>query len=228
MDVFRHASNTLYGRKLSGEIRFAPMKPDEVSAVEWTDALGYDVDNLKHMPVTLGLTKWFLAGQKKDGHVSDIYFSPYEETSMCLASSIHDFAEAIVGDESALTKTAAFEKKEMLILRIMMLEIFSVEPVLATRIQEAIGDVLEDKTSKLGRAYGFVERMGYVRTAAIAWEQADAKPEPFSGALRELARDVVGHNVPKLVTVASEYPAINEFLTLHASTFEAIRASKTV
>lgn len=77
-----------YGWALSREIRFGDFKPDYISNQLWESLLGDDVNNLRHMPNTLEITKRFQRYNKLGGQL------------LRLTAITHDWGEAVVGDVS--------------------------------------------------------------------------------------------------------------------------------
>lgn len=74
-------------------------------------------------------------------------------------------------------------------------------------------NVLSDKTSKLGRAFNAVERVGYVRTALRALEQSRTTTGELADNFENLGLRVAAYHTPELVDYSRLYPPVYSFLT---------------
>lgn len=216
-------SKTKYGKKLNDQIRFSDFV-EEDERDEWEQILGVDVNNLKHMLLMYGLTRFFLRYSAKEE------FSPEEQEILLLTSIIHDWPEAIGGDISQPHKTKEDEERERELLPRMINEIlltpFSseiTEPSLSTTVQGPIDlhnniqmaiETAFDKGSTLGKVFNVIERIGYLRTALHAWQQSNSGklPEDLNYRLKRLANEVMIYDIENLISDSHIYPAVGIFL----------------
>lgn len=214
-------SETIYGWILSNKVRFDRFRPeDDVSEDEWKRWLGKDVDNLEHMPLTLGLTQWFLREHRINYSFTTTPFTPEEERLLCAAAIIHDEQEALTGDTPLPEKDGKWNEIEMTVLHKIVDEVHD-EKVQAF-LHRAIDEVLLGGNARLAEAFQVIEHIGYVRTECIAWEQHKVAPEPIADALRLIGAEAL--NERKLLEERKiYYPAAGKFLSLVAPILEDIQ-----
>lgn len=199
-EVYRQFADSRYAKSLAEAIRFSPFKPEGLPNSAWIDVLGRDVCNLRHMPLTYGLTSWFLRQSQTQEllhngnsdnasnvngfglpyqaedlrHSESPVFNPTNDDRklMLVAAMIHDQHEAICGDMPDPEKTVDDRVNETALLRGLVEEIYSDDSLRLVEINRAIDLVLADQESPLGKAFRCIEVMGYVRTAFTAWRKA--------------------------------------------------------
>lgn len=204
---------TVHGEVLADKIRYERYNLAHLTNEEWVSLLGADVNNLTHMPLTYGLTKSFIKETERAGSPC---LSETEQLLLQVAAIIHDQGEAIVGDISFSDKTEADEAEEKLQFE-QNLEAFcpgasfEMKKIIVQARDEVVFD--RDGTTKLGRIFNAIERVGYVRTALRA--SSHAQNETMSAAtpgLRWIIADVFGNQPAKLIEYASDYPAVSNYL----------------
>ncbi len=202
---------TEYGEKLSQSIRYEKYNIAHLTNEEWVRLLGADVNNLTHMPLTYGITQDFIretARQQPDR------LSSMDKSLLGVAAMIHDQGEAIVGDISYGDKTEADEAEEKLQLE-SNLDVFcpNISKPMRETIVQARDEIVFDSSSRLGRMFNAIERVGYVRTALRAAHhvQAQTAGEAETG-LRWIVADVFNNQLIKLLEYATDYPAVNSYL----------------
>ncbi|MDO8657773.1 MAG: hypothetical protein Q7K55_03470 [Candidatus Levybacteria bacterium] len=204
---------TEYGRSLGQKVRYDRYRPDSVSNNEWEKVLGPDVNNLKHLALTYGLTKHFVEAQNASlSKQHPDLFTPQEQGILLVTAIVHDWGESVSGDWMFDLKTRANEEQEESVLAMLIAEI--AEEEIDTRLSNhIIKKVLGDKTSKLGRAFNAIERLGYLRTGMRAWQQS----YNTNGELREgliwLSENVFHNQIPTLIEYAKDYSPVLNALT---------------
>jgi hypothetical protein len=219
--IFTKFTKTHYGNTLRANIRFSEFKPDTMSNDVWKKTLGRDVSNLFHLIVSLENTQYFLslsanpARKWKSSISSEATFTTEEQTSLLFTSVIHDWAEAIIGDIPLTSKQESDEEKEMRILRQMLHEILGSDNDRKTidKLANEVETILTDKSTKLGKAFNAIERIGYLKTAMKAWYVSRTADEILQKKLKHLATRVVAVHSPKLLGYAQTYPAVHAYLT---------------
>ena len=228
--VHRRFAESSHGVRLGQNIRYALFKPDGVSNQEWEKTLGIDVNNLHHLNLSLGMTRSFLANcATPDTHWKGIVpteavFTAQEQQLLLLTAAVHDWAEAVVGDIPYHDKTQSDEELEMTVLRGLVHEVLGngTRSVQCDEIADGVQSVLTDTTSKLGRAFNAVERVGYVRTGLRAWNQSKVVNGQLGSSLERLARNVIPFHTTKLVDYAEIYPPVDSYLSFHHGSISQI------
>jgi len=60
IDLHKAFANTEYGKTMSENARYERYKPKNITLSEWERLLGVDVNNLKHLQLSLNLAKQFI------------------------------------------------------------------------------------------------------------------------------------------------------------------------
>lgn len=220
MDLHRMFSETPYGQKLEGGTRFGLFQPKDVPNEEWERLLGADVNNLRHLPLSYGLTRRFIQHCQEPSAVwrepvpAAAQFSTEEAHILELTAVIHDWAEAVVGDKMFHLKTEADEDEESAAFKKLLTDLLSGEQAdLAQRLGQIVAEVVEDRSTKLGRAFNAIERVGYLRTGLRAWDlHKHTENYELKTHLAWLAYNVTANQTVALVEYAQTYPAVSEFL----------------
>jgi hypothetical protein len=201
-----------YGKMLRGKPRFDYYRPSTVTVEKWIEMLGPDVDNFLHMPYTYNLTREFL--EECDG------FTEAEKTTLQFCAMTHDIQEARTGDKRKIDKTEEDEKIEAELLVSMLGDVLASELdcVRLGELTGAVGDIILDEKSRLGRAFSAVEKIGYAKTALRAWEiKKQGDPllygiSPLQTGFGLLAHSVFTYQTHKMVDYAKGYPYVRNFL----------------
>lgn len=218
--IFIKFSKTDYGKTLGANIRFSEFKPESMSNEMWVKVLGKDVNNLFHMSVSLDITKYFLntcVTPSKKWRVKtpqDAVFSNEEQKDLLFTSVIHDWAEAIIGDIPLTSKKESDEDKEMVILHELLHKILGNgrDKQNIDKLANNVKSILTDRSTKLGKAFNAIERIGYLKTAMKAWYLARDSEEELRKKLMHLSTRVVTVHSPKLIEYADIYPAVHSYL----------------
>ncbi len=228
-DIHRTFSNTELGQALAKKTRYDRYKPEEdkpeeVKNKEWMRLLGADVNNLEHMHLTHNLTRLFihynenpLASWTKP-IPADAQFNQRESEDLLLTAIVHDWGEAVTGDKMFDLKKDSDEVEELEIMHEISQDLYGggENTELLGRIRTVLTDVLPNRSSKLGKAFNAIERIGYLRTGLRAWDlshtQNEEKQELTTG-LQWLTNNVLLNQIPALVEYAQLYPAVHAYLT---------------
>lgn len=209
------------GQKLAGEIRYSRYKPDSIDNSQWERLLGADVNNLKHLSVTYGLTIAFLNHCNKTvAQDSEIQFSQEEQEVLLLLAVCHDWAEAVVGDTMFDLKTDHERDKEDSILTQMIMNLTNNHPDKKLLDQgKRVIAVIQNEVPKLGRAFNAIERLGYLRTGLRAWQLSLNLPgdsEDLALHLAWLTNNVLFNQTEALIAYSNTYPPVETYLKSHA------------
>lgn len=198
-----------YGYKLNQEVRFGDFKPEYIPNKLWEKLLGDDVNNLKHMPHTLEITRRFQRAHRIGGEL------------LRLTAISHDWGEAVVGD-------VALPDKQLLGTDIE--EIHAYE-VIAANLLGDDKDLLIDVPEviwgehKLSEPFNVIEYIGYCQTGLKAGRMAcllangiirpeipRAQTDGLIGGLLALNKLVEVKNYPKLRGYVDKYPYIDKVM----------------
>lgn len=219
-NIFTKFSKTEYGKILKSNIRFSFFKPKNIPLKVWEDALGKDVSNLYHLYVSLQITRSFLYHCNYPTYTwnrkisREAKFTVEEQKILLFTSVIHDWAEAVIGDIDLTIKKETDEDKELIILKQMVYEILGKgkDYKELNYLTENATSILKDKTSKLGRAFNAIEKIGYLRTGMKAWYQSRRIEGELNKKLKNLASRVVTVHTPMLIEYAEIYPPVFSYL----------------
>lgn len=210
MEIHTAFEATEYGQILANNIRYARYKPEAVTNERWVELLGADVNNLTHLTLTYGLAVDFIRSMEQN---QPGFFEADEVDRLKVAALTHDWAEAIVGDTSYGDKTADHEQQEQTAFR----EHFRnfADGRISSLIDDARSGIIFDHngTSKLGRAFNAIEKVGYMRTALRASGHIanNTAPECDAG-LRWLVADVLVNQPESLIGHAENFVPIKHYL----------------
>lgn len=174
-----------YGNILKGQIRFATFKPTHISNGEWVKLLGIDVHNLRHMCLMQKLCKSF---SKHEKTLNNEDLELLEQVAL-----VHDWAEAIIGDIPAPLKTDKDNENEKNYLLSLLIKFQIIQ-------RDKIIKVLFDENDPLHETFSFYEKVGYIRTAFIAWERSKTVTDtPLCENLKKLASSVFQRQIKEIV-----------------------------
>lgn len=203
-------ASTQWGRTLNESVRYNRYRSEDMPPSEWESLLGADVNNLDHMWLSYGIARQFI----RYSNANSAYFSEEEQTDILLAATIHDWGEAIVGDTSYDQKTEKQEIDEMDRIHSLVKMMWETKPRNERgRVHKVINTVIEDSTTKTGRAFNAIERIGYLRTGIRAFKLSKLPElDHLHANLQLLTNNVFLNQLPSLLQYAREYPAVHTFL----------------
>ncbi len=223
--LHRDFTNTPWGETLSQSTRFDSFRMQSaISPQEWWTLLGADVNTLRHLKLSTGLTRWFCD--------QDSSYTPEEKYQLTLAATIHDWAESIFGDIEAPVKTGTHDEIEKRELH-NIIDAFCDEHPAYSPFQSDMhlvtDTIIFTKDTKLGKAFHAIELMGYCRTAIRAWSRIPDAQEPVNTALRTLSTEIIARSYGKLEAMATEYPSVRIFVDEpnHQQIVAEIRSNST-
>lgn len=200
-------SATQHGHQLAGGVRYDRYKPSNMKNIEWERLLGVDVNNLKHLQLTYGLTRQFIK------YSEEAKLTLQEQEDLLLAAIVHDWAEAIVGDKSYDLKTASQEDTEFQELKKMLGDIYGQnDSGLLARINHVTDTIIKDRNTKLGKIFNTVERVGYLRTGLFAWQKSKENGGDLKTGLEWLTNNVFLNQISTLIEYSKIYPAVTMYL----------------
>jgi hypothetical protein len=232
MKVYGMFAESTWGQKLAVSSRWGRFKPMHMPSGEWQGLLGVDVNNLKHMKLSYGHTRWFLNGCETPTPVwqgdvpEEAKFSLQEKQLLLLVPVFHDIAEAVNGDIPYPDKNTLDDELEVYYLHSIAKAVAVHNPDLLCVLEKGIDTILRDTTSKLGEAFRTIEIFGYHCTAIHAWRRSilsDMAHAPeVKRSLRGIALSVHTHNLNNLILRARIYPPILKHLTENAEIIDTI------
>ncbi len=161
--IHKDFSETNFGKKLLGNVRYDKYRPSHVTEDEWVRLLGADVNNLTHMPLTYGLARAFIG---KAREMQPDLLDDSEEKILLISALIHDWAESITSDISYGDKTAINDSDEVFAFEQNLTAFYEGEDF--ELVDKARREVVFNHDSKLGEIFNAIERVGYLRTALRA------------------------------------------------------------
>lgn len=228
MSVDSMFRDTPYGDILLDRSRWGDFKPLGMSDEEFQSIIGVDGNNLKHLSLTYGTTRLFIA---YCDNPPDIWgdkpapeFSEKQKMKLLLCAVVHDWGEARVGDTAQPNKTTEAEKKEMVELLRIAREVAGDNNALYELIHESVNEVLLHPESYLAKTFNAIEKIGYHRTGLHAWKESTKhkKQKGMEDRLRGMAFSVHTHNVADLVKYSDEFPPVFAHLIANAETISEI------
>lgn len=200
-----------YGQSLAGKPRWDMQRPAHISEAQWRQALGHDADNLDHMHLTLSLTDSFL--KRDDGSLG---INDAERNILRISAVCHDWGESydpntgVGGDISYELKTHDDSLEELTMFQTVFAEIFGDVDIKTKLLIEA---TIFKKDSKLGMVFDAIERIGYLRTAIIAYESSKRTEDSvLQGNLEWLAAGTLSNQILSLMEYAADYTPVREYL----------------
>ena len=215
------------GENLQRGLRYGPYRPEQVAEDYWRFVFGADVDNYKHMQLTRHQTAWVIRHNERDDlGLPPVVLTEWEQDAARFMATVHDWAEghSQIGDVHYDEKQLLGGDEEATLLsRYVEDYLRSVDHPQAGELTSLVRRIEEDKEGHLlGRVFNSVEKLGYVRTALIAWRESlvdspDFALHPVRRSdsdtdltinCRTLAHNVLANQIPKLLHYAEEFPAV--------------------
>lgn len=206
VDIYDKFAKTEDGAEMAGKLRWDRYRPDNVSKEEWEKIFGADVNNLKHLKLTYGLTRAFIS------YSEALELTEDEKEDLLLAAIIHDYAEAVVGDISYEHKTEDDETAEYEALKRQLRNLYGNDQELLDRAVRVLDTVIRDRNTRLGMVFNAIERVGYVRTGLKAWDHSKTTPDDFRINLEWMANNSFIFQIKKLIEYSKKYLAVKKFL----------------
>ncbi len=224
---------SFFGQKAAEITRWSHRQPASMTNKEWEHLLGADMNDITHMQLMYGLTRFFIhhcetppKSWKKGEVPKDAQFTPYEKRTFEILAITHDWPEAIMGDKQLKDKNKHDDAEEAHLLFSLAYTIFPLpvftESLERNAIVDASGNLNNQKT-KIGRAFRVVEHLGYLRTCLIAKTKANEilskkisvnNEEDVLKSLNDMGTTVAGEEIEWLKKNGMEYPAVMRFFEI--------------
>jgi hypothetical protein len=217
MEIHNRFADSHFGHYLADQVRYKRYKPEAVSDQQWAQApLGADMNNLRHMPLTLGLAREFLKHQQPGQALNNS-----DSQVLMLASITHDWAEAITDDKMFDKKTTTEDADEATMM------LFLLKKTLGNRLSSEtlmqVYKTVKDRTTRLGEIFNAIERVGYLRSGLNAWDASEKEGELIRGldpkaetelreALQWMASNVAGNQMVALLKYAEKYHPVAKYM----------------
>ena len=220
LDIHTRFRESVYGRTLEGKPRWDMYRPSHVSAEAWIGLLGPDADNLHHMELTYRITDLIIRRDENsigetDKNTLDI--TPEEGVLLRLAAIMHDWGESydpetgIGGDINYGLKTPIDTQNERAVFDRVFDEVIGDEDVKLRYI--VAGIIFDKKDNKLGQIFDGIEKVGYLRTAMIAFQKSKALADAETVShMRWLTADVLARQMIPLMKYAADFRPIRSYL----------------
>lgn len=213
--IYRAFSETSHGNEMAGILRYERYNLDGMSNEEWIQLLGKDVNGLTHLKVTEGLTESFI---RYTDDLQPGLLNGRESALLKAGAGTHDWGERFTGDITCSDKTDADEAEEKSQVMVHIEDLYEGNAdEIKELIREALGTIVfsDGDNEKLKQIFNAIERVGYVRTALRAAQHVtEGRVTPkCSEGLRWLIADVFANHIAKLDEYASEYAAVDLYLT---------------
>ena len=207
--IRQEISHSSYGQTLNNSPRWERFNLDNLPLDEWQKILGPDANNLRHMRLTDFITIGFVNLQNQ---VYPDYFNQKEINLLRITANIHDLPEAITGDKNFELKTNDDETSE---LKNMIFIVNDINIINNNQTTKQIVGILEDKNSKLGKAFNVIERVGYFRTGIKAWKKTKNQNEQTTNGLCWLSHNVFLNQIPALIDYSQDFALAEYALHFH-------------
>ena len=207
-DIHKDFSQTAAGNRLNNNPRYKDFI-GKLKTEEWQDILGFDVNNLEHGRLTQGITYCFINHINQTD--SETKFTIEEQKLLLLTAVVHDWPEGftVKGDISYERKSEEDEKEELALVEKIITRSLGSDSL---EMSNQIKNILEDKHSKLGMAFNAIEKIGYLRTALIAWKKSKNTDHSTSVNLVLLTNNVLLNSFSKIIEYSYIYPPVNSFI----------------
>lgn len=201
-------------KQLRSNIRYNRYRVDETPE-RFANLLGDDIRFVSHPGVTYNLTERFIYSQNSSlGNVEPI--STNEAATLLTASIIHDWGEIKLdghghGDITFDQHTRVHDEEENSIFDNITSWISDEDDRILLR--NAYNEIVLDKTSKLGRMFNAIERVGYLNTAMRAYTgRSGERIKNWHG----LVGNVLSNQITSLLLYSKEYPYVRQILEQNA------------
>ncbi len=213
--IHKNFGQTEIGKKLNDKTRWERYQvkgddPDnKLPNKEWVDIIGQDANNLSHGLLTCGFSRLFI------NHIihsnSQIKLNQEEQEIILFTAISHDWPEGVTkkGDVSFELKTEKDEIEELSLIENIITDFLGHNSL---PIARQVKDTLGDPTSKLGKIFNAIEKIGYSQTGLKAWEKRKNFGDLITPKLTLLSNNVLLNNPIKMIEYSSIYPPIDSFL----------------
>jgi hypothetical protein len=208
-----------FNDQLTTHVRYARFQTDE-SAEEWAMLLGPDVIPRTHVEVTAQIAQELVDAYERH----DKPLAQKNKQLLITAAWVHDWGELIldedsIGDISFDQKTADHEQIEIAIFDRAISELADGEE--KELLRRAYHEVVVHTGSHLSVLLNIVERVGYLRTCIRTFEGRSGKRITN---WRGMVGNILANQIIPLLAYALDHPFVDQELTKHAATIDAMFA----
>lgn len=200
-----------HGLSLAGTPRWDMQRPPHITHEEWLSILGRDADNLQHMKLSYDITNLFI--HYDDGSLN---IDSEEKDLLRLAAISHDWGKSINpengngGDISYELKTSQQADEELEMYRQVFATILGDVDVKTKFIIESTAS---KKDTKLGLIFDAIERLGYLRTAKIAFDKSKETDDMvLKSHLEWLTAGTLSNQMITLMEYSADYTPVRKYL----------------
>lgn len=199
------------GQELARRPRFQIFKPDAVSAESWEQLLDSDVNNFRHNALTAALGYMICCNETASLDATQ---------KVIITAGIHDIPEIDSGDENGdiplglVTETD--EKHEYSYLKSLGDNpTCAITPTEAADAEQVMLDSKQDRVAEEGGLFWLTEKLGYFRTAYIAYDvyrdlPNTAESQDLKNHLLYMWSDIFGNSYEDLVKEVGKYKSIGD------------------
>jgi len=212
VELYEVFAQSEYGQTLESRSRFNDFKPEWVTSDQWSDLLGDDINNLRHMTHTHNLAKQFCSMNSIDDETTKLLLT---------TAATHDFGEAIIGDIALPSKTADDETNEEVAYRFIAGEIYGDK---GDALSDEVWSVLSHKV-EAGDMFRAIEYVGYCTSGMRAGHVANllshdlimsefprVQKQQLIGGLMAMNKALEVQSYPILKEYVKKYPGIEYML----------------
>lgn len=215
-EIDRRYGESELGMELVKRTRFDKLRMPHTSADQWVQLLGADVNNYRHMRLTLGLAKSFLRRLDWENlTVEDLEV-------LMLAATTHDWAEAITFDIDYDKKGQNEEELEKDLLAGLLHEFIPEDKASKAPRAPRVLETLYERDSKLWLLFNLVEKIGYVRTGINAYRRSHRAQGEQAERLTFMGKMTVANHAHFLLEHSERFPALLGFFHGREHIFEEI------
>lgn len=215
-EIDRRYGESELGMQLVKQVRYDKLKLPETSTDQWCQLLGADVNNYRHLRLTLGLAKSFLRRV-------DLENLTVEDLEVLMLTAVtHDWAEAITMDIDYDKKGQNEETAERDLLAGLLHEFIPEDKRSVNPRAPRVLETLYDRDSKLWLMFNLVEKIGYIRTGINAYRRSHKAEGEQAEKLNFLGKMTVSNHAHFLLEHSERFPALLDFFRGREYLFEEI------
>lgn len=211
-EVDRAFRGTVYAEYLRDSPRWTKYQPEHIDDVSWRAILHADANSLDHSRLMIGYANYCM---QRDPDLFQL--SSEELTIVYKAIAMQDWSKSFDDDQSSGGDKAYDDiTLDDIENRRRKFHIVYDELVPDSDVKEKflIESAIFNPESRLGSIFDSIRRLGYLRVALIAYNQAQNFPDDpvLTRNLNMLAADTASNQLIPLLGYAEEYPAVKAVL----------------
>lgn len=215
-EIFAALRKTSAGRSLQRMLRFGLYKDPKETSVHWKKILGPSAATYTHMQYLYYFLSNFL---KNELSRDPALFNREKQRVLLMASSCHDFGEAIIdgegiGDIAAPLKNKKHEEKEREMFE-RVLGLLKLDKNIISELKEAYQNVVVENSSHLHRFFRAVEKTEYIDTILKTYKKCTNGYKLVNQKL--LIRQVLSYDLPFVIEYSKEFYSVKKYLFINAN-----------